>query len=79
MTLHNKLPADPSCTAQGGDVNDPHCFNGTNLHSHGLWVSPSGNSDNVLLSINPGVSFEYIYNLPLDHPAGTFWTSVSSK
>ena len=73
MTLHNKLPADPSCTAPGGNVNNPHCFNGTNLHSHGLWVSPSGNSDNVLLSINPGVSFEYIYNLPLDHPAGTFW------
>jgi L-ascorbate oxidase len=73
MTLHNKLPADPSCTAQGGDVNDPHCFNGTNLHSHGLWVSPAGNSDNVLLSINPGVDFEYLYNLPPDHPAGTFW------
>jgi FtsP/CotA-like multicopper oxidase with cupredoxin domain len=73
MTLHNKLPADPSCTAHGGDANTPHCFNGTNLHSHGLWVSPSGNSDNVLLSINPGVDFEYVYNLPPDHPAGTFW------
>jgi L-ascorbate oxidase len=73
MTLHNRLEADPSCTAHGGDVNKPHCFNGTNLHSHGLWVSPAGNSDNVLLSINPGVDFEYIYNLPLDHPAGTFW------
>jgi FtsP/CotA-like multicopper oxidase with cupredoxin domain len=73
MTLHNKLPADPTCTAHGGNVNKPHCFNGTNLHSHGLWVSPSGNSDNVLLSINPGVDFEYVYNLPPDHPAGTFW------
>jgi L-ascorbate oxidase len=73
MKLHNKLPADPSCTAHGGDVNKPHCFNGTNLHSHGLWVSPSGNSDNVLLSINPDVDFEYIFNLPPDHPAGTFW------
>jgi L-ascorbate oxidase len=73
MTLHNKLLADPSCTAHGGDVNKPHCFNGTNLHSHRLWVSPAGNSDNVLLSINPGVDFEYIYNLPPDHPAGTFW------
>lgn len=49
------------------------CFNVTNLHSHGLWVSPTGNSDNVLLSINPGVSFEYEYNVPVDHPAGTFW------
>ena len=73
VMLRNKLPADPSCTAHGQPVNVPHCFNGTNLHSHGLWVSPAGNSDNVLLSINPGVDFEYVYNLPTDHPAGTFW------
>ena len=57
----------------GRDHNIPHCFNRTNLHSHGLWVSPAGNSDNVLLSINPNVSFQYEYNLPADHPAGTFW------
>lgn len=55
------------------DVNEPHCFNGTNLHTHGLWINPAGNSDNVLISINPGVSFEYEYNVPFDHPAGTFW------
>jgi L-ascorbate oxidase len=73
ITLNNKLPADPSCTDWQGDVNEPHCFNGTNLHAHGLWVSPTGNSDNVLLSINPGVSFQYEYNIPPDHPAGTFW------
>ena len=24
------------------------CFNDTNLHTHGLWISPSGHSDNVL-------------------------------
>jgi L-ascorbate oxidase len=73
ITLHNKLPADPSCIETAKDPNVPHCFNGTNLHSHGLWVSPTGNSDNVLLSINPGVSFQYEYNLPPDHPAGTYW------
>ncbi|MGR9015087.1 MAG: multicopper oxidase family protein, partial [Gammaproteobacteria bacterium] len=73
VTLNNKLPADPSCTDWTGDVNTPHCFNGTNLHSHGLWVSPTGNSDNVLLKINPGVSFQYEYNIPPDHPVGTFW------
>lgn len=70
VSLHNQLPADPSC-AQHSD--DPHCFNGTNLHTHGLWVSPTGNSDNVLLSIDPGASFQYEYNIPADHPAGTFW------
>lgn len=73
VNLDNQLPADPSCVHADGPVNTPHCFNGTNLHSHGLWVSPSGNSDNVLLSINPGVQFEYEYNIPRDHPSGTFW------
>ena len=73
ITLHNELPDDPSCNNPGGDPDTPHCKNGTNLHSHGLWVSPTGNSDNVLLSINPKVSFQYEYNIPADHPAGTFW------
>jgi L-ascorbate oxidase len=27
----------------------------------------------VLISINPGVSFQYEYNIPPDHPSGTFW------
>jgi FtsP/CotA-like multicopper oxidase with cupredoxin domain len=36
-------------------------------------VNPSGNGDNVLLSINPGVQFQYEYNVPGDHPSGTFW------
>ncbi|OLS61455.1 multicopper oxidase family protein [Pseudomonas putida] len=74
INLDNRLPADPSCLP-GAKVpmNTPHCFNGTNLHSHGLWVSPTGNSDNVLLKINPQQKFQYEYNIPSDHPAGTFW------
>lgn len=72
MALRNDLPAEPDCGV-GKGINQPHCFNTTNLHSHGLWVSPTGNSDNVLLSIQPGVAFEYEYNVPADHPAGTFW------
>lgn len=72
VNLNNQLPADPSC-APGHEHNGGHCYNGTNLHTHGLWVNPSGNGDNVLLSINPGVSFQYEYNIPGDHPAGTFW------
>lgn len=26
-----------------------------------------------MLSINPKVDFDYVYNVPDDHPAGTFW------
>ena len=73
ITLNNQLPSDPSCGAAQKDINTPHCFNSTNLHAHGLWVNPSGNGDNVLLSIQPGKSFQYEYNISEDHPAGTFW------
>lgn len=73
MNLINNLsPKDPSCIA-GTDMNTPHCFNSTNLHTHGWHVSPAGNSDNVLLDIKPQTSFDYEYYLPKDHPAGTFW------
>lgn len=73
IALNNKLPPEPDCAKSVPDINVPHCFNSTNLHSHGLWVSPSGNSDNVLIALLPGVNFEYEYNIPADHPAGTFW------
>lgn len=75
FNLQNKLPPQgPECAHTDMNTPAPYgCFNVTNLHSHGLWVSPTGNSDNVLISINPGVAFEYEYNVPADHPAGTFW------
>jgi L-ascorbate oxidase len=73
MGLNNQLEPQPGCKPPPGEINTPHCFNSTNLHSHGLWVSPSGNSDNVLITIRPKVSFEYEYNIPATHPAGTFW------
>ena len=68
VDLDNQLE---KCTAD--QVRKRLCFNDTNLHTHGLWVSPSGNSDNVLLSIAPGEKFRYEYDIPADHPAGTFW------
>ena len=45
----------------------------TNLHVHGLHVSPEGNSDNPFVMIEPGDAFDYDYRLPRDHPAGLFW------
>lgn len=54
-------------------ANIPHNFNTTNLHTHGLHVSPAGNSDNVLVAIAPGEEFFYEIKIPADHPPGTFW------
>ena len=73
MTLNNRLPADPTCAHAPTNINIPHCFSSTNMHTHGVWTNPSGNGDNVLISIHPGVSFQYEYNIPPDHPSGTFW------
>jgi FtsP/CotA-like multicopper oxidase with cupredoxin domain len=70
--LDNSLDVkDPSCPADGHA--GPGCFNTINMHFHGLHVSPTGNSDNVLLNIGPHTKFEYEVNIPADHPSGTFW------
>ena len=45
----------------------------TNLHVHGLHVSPKDNGDNAFVEVGPGESFDYDYLLPQDHPAGVFW------
>ncbi len=46
----------------------------TNLHGHGLHVSPGGNSDNVLLSLKPGESWDYSWKLPKNHMSGLNWS-----
>ena len=45
----------------------------TNLHVHGLHVSPERNGDNPFVTVNPGSTFDYDYQLPPDHPSGMFW------
>ena len=50
-----------------------HLDEPTNLHFHGLEISPSGHADNIFLSINPGQSFQYYFRLPRNAPTGTFW------
>ncbi|WP_280684418.1 multicopper oxidase family protein [Kitasatospora sp. MAA19] len=45
----------------------------TNLHFHGLHVSPSGQSDDPFLCVVPGGSTTYRLAIPADHALGTFW------
>jgi FtsP/CotA-like multicopper oxidase with cupredoxin domain len=74
VNLKNDLPKnDPTCPHGLDPVGQPGCFNTINMHFHGLHVSPSGNSDNVLLNITPNTQFNYEVNIPEDHPSGTFW------
>jgi len=82
VTLNNILPLETpnEVAAQVKQEADnafietrPHSFNTTNLHTHGLHVSPAGNSDNVLLAIPPQTKFPYEIKVPANHPPGTFW------
>jgi FtsP/CotA-like multicopper oxidase with cupredoxin domain len=45
----------------------------TNIHFHGLHVSPMGDADNIFLAIEPGATQQYVLDLPADHPPGTYW------
>jgi suppressor of ftsI len=45
----------------------------TNIHYHGMHVSPNGNSDNIFLMVLPGQTFDYELQIPADHDPGTFW------
>jgi FtsP/CotA-like multicopper oxidase with cupredoxin domain len=44
----------------------------TNLHFHGLHVSPTANHDNVFVEVQPDQSFTYELIVPAGY-AGTFW------
>src|SRR4030081_1082594 len=76
IRLQNQLPAESEndCPPPPARIHSAaNCLSTTNLHFHGLHVSPTGNSDNVLLEHAPNQNFEYEVNIPVDHPAGTFW------
>ncbi|HUY90163.1 MAG TPA: DUF4214 domain-containing protein [Pirellulales bacterium] len=48
-------------------------FGQTDLHLHGLHVSPEGNSDNVFLHVDQGQDNQYHYDIPADEPEGLYW------
>lgn len=53
---------------------DGTCMNMTNLHFHGLHVSPNAPQDDVLtMMATPGQSLRYVVKIPLDQPPGLYW------
>ncbi|MEA5499230.1 multicopper oxidase domain-containing protein [Limnoraphis robusta Tam1] len=76
MLYNGQIPG-PRLEAKPGDTIRINFTNKlsqpTNLHYHGLHISPTGNADNVFLHIPPGESFTYEFTLAKNHPSGTFW------
>ena len=58
---------------------DPAAFSGrhnpgtTNVHTHGLHVSPKQPQDNVFVAVAPGERYRYRFDLPADHSPGAYW------
>jgi FtsP/CotA-like multicopper oxidase with cupredoxin domain len=76
LTYNGQIPA-PRLEAKAGDTVRIRFTNNlsqpTNLHYHGLHVTPNGNADNAFLDIPSGESLTYEFTLPKNHPSGTFW------
>ena len=76
LTYNGSVPG-PTWLIRPGDRLEVRLVNNldapTNLHTHGLSVSPEDNGDNPFLSIGPGERFDYRFELPEDHPTGVFW------
>src|ERR1700721_171421 len=50
------------------------CTNMTNLHFHGLHVSPGAPQDDVITTMAmPGQVLHYLVNIPLDQAPGLYW------
>src|SRR5713226_3073667 len=69
ITYINDLPAKSGETCAVSP-----CMDMTNLHFHGLTVSPDGPQDDVLgMLAMPGQVLHYRVEIPRDHPPGLFW------
>ncbi|HEY6011291.1 MAG TPA: multicopper oxidase family protein [Nitrospirota bacterium] len=85
MTYNGAYPA-PTIRVKQGDLLKVHFKNSlpmmgtnilghereiTNIHTHGLHVSPSGNADTMMVMLMSGETFDYEYDLSKQDP-GTF-------
>src|SRR6195256_2384082 len=69
ITYINDLPAKAKETCA-----ITPCMDMTNLHFHGLTVSPDAPQDDVLgMMAAPGQTLQYTVQIPTDHPPGLYW------
>jgi suppressor of ftsI len=78
--LYNSSYVPPTLRARLGDTLRITFRNNlpdkpSNLHYHGMSVSPQGNSDNVFIHVHPGETFQYEVRIPAfgRQGPGLFW------
>ena len=76
-TTYNGNYAGPLLTVRPGGtlrvrlVN--HLTQDTNLHFHGILASPLGRSDNMMIVVKPGETFDYEVKVPKLQTPGLYW------
>jgi FtsP/CotA-like multicopper oxidase with cupredoxin domain len=77
LSAYNGQYIPPTLRVRPGDTIRLELVNalaqGTNLHYHGLSVSPRDNSDNIFLRIAPGQTEHYEVRLPPFQGSGLYW------
>lgn len=76
INYNGQIPAPRLQVAAGDTIRinlTNHLAQPTNLHFHGLHVTPNGRGDNSFLHIHPGEKLTYEFTIPKNHRAGTFW------
>ena len=74
---YNGIYGGPVLRLKPGDVLHLRLINrlpqATNIHFHGLEVSPKGHGDNAMHMVGPGETWDYVIPIPKDHPPGLYW------
>ena len=74
---YNGLYAPPTLRVHPGDTVeldfDNRCPQPSNIHFHGLSVSPLKNGDNIFIRVDPGHTFQYRFQIPKDHNSGLYY------
>ena len=69
VQFENHSPYEPKSDVHN-NFKDP---NVTNVHTHGMHISPAGPSDDVLRFFEGGTGGDYVYDIPAHHMGGTYW------
>ncbi len=74
---YNGVYGGPVLRLKGGDVLHLRLVNhlpqATNMHFHGLEVSPLGHGDNAMHMVGAGETWDYVIPIPKNHPPGVYW------
>ncbi len=75
--LYNGMYMPPTLRVQPGDsielVLRNYGVQSSNVHYHGLGVTPLTTGDNIFVEVESGITYAYDFPIPSTHPQGLFW------